>query len=436
MIKKHRALSLGATAIAVLFLSGAAAVAQDKTVVFWNNWDGSRAEQLRTVLDSFEAAHPGIKVENVTLTSSTTTQRMLAAVASGEVPDLYMTGSNDVSQWASLGALMPLDDYVARDNLDLDGIFYASSIEGSRYNGDLIQLPFKIPTSLAVWYNRSLFTEAGLDPDNPPKTWQELEAAAMALTKREGDVITQHGFNVCINCTTAAENAFNEWLSRNGGNLLTADAKDVAFDNERGIETLRWMVDFSNRTSGSWSNAVEQYGSTFAEVRPSFYAGKVAMIMDGPFLYNIMKAEAPDMLDDIGVFVAPINGANPDAKQRYLGYGVPGYGIPTGAKAPDEAWELLKFIAGEMDGACAFFQMQARPDSPLRDCAADIPERLVAPLAENVNLVEAAVSPPGFPEVHKRIQQMQESALLGNETPEDAIASAAADIRAMLQMQQ
>ena len=422
---------VGALALSVL-LSGTA-IAQDQTVVFWNNWDGSRAEQLRTVLDAFEAQHPGIKVENVTLTSSTTAQRMLAAVASGEVPDLYMTASNDVSQWAGLGALAPLDDYVARDGIDLDGLFYTSSIEGSRYDGKLIQLPFKIPTSLAIWYNRSLFEEAGLDPDNPPKTWKELEAAALALTKRDGDVITQHGLNICINCTTAAENAFNEWLSRNGGALLTADGKDVAFDTPEGVQTLQWMVDFSNNTSGSWSNAVEQYGGTFSEVRPSFYTGKVAMLMDGPFLYNIMRAEAPEAAENVGVFVAPINGDNPEAKQRYVGYGVPGYGIPTGAKNPDGAWELLKFISAEMDGACTFFQMQGRPDSPLRDCKTDVPERLVAPLNENINLVEAAVSPPGFPEVHKRIQEMQESALLGNETPEDAIASAAADIRAMLQ---
>ena len=413
---------VGALALSVL-LSGTA-IAQDQTVVFWNNWDGSRAEQLRTVLDAFEAQHPGIKVENVTLTSSTTAQRMLAAVASGEVPDLYMTASNDVSQWAGLGALAPID---------LDGLFYTSSIEGSRYDGKLIQLPFKIPTSLAIWYNRSLFEEAGLDPDNPPKTWKELEAAALALTKRDGDVITQHGLNICINCTTAAENAFNEWLSRNGGALLTADGKDVAFDTPEGVQTLQWMVDFSNNTSGSWSNAVEQYGGTFSEVRPSFYTGKVAMLMDGPFLYNIMRAEAPEAAENVGVFVAPINGDNPEAKQRYVGYGVPGYGIPTGAKNPDGAWELLKFISAEMDGACTFFQMQGRPDSPLRDCKTDVPERLVAPLNENINLVEAAVSPPGFPEVHKRIQEMQESALLGNETPEDAIASAAADIRAMLQ---
>lgn len=418
--------------VAASLLSSTALMAEQRTVVFWNNWDGTREAQLEEVLGRFEAAHPDIKVENVTLTSSTTTQRMLAALASGDVPDLYMTASNDVSQWASLGALQGLDDYVARDGLALDTVFYPSSIEGSRYDGKLIQLPFKVPTSLAVWYNRDLFTEAGLDPDNPPKTWKELEDAATRLTKTDGNVINQLGFNVCINCTTAAENAFVEWLSRNGGSLFTPDGKTVAFDGKEGIETLQWMVDFSNTTSGSWGAAVEQFGNTFPEVRPSFYAGKVAMMMDGPFLYNIMRADAPDMLDKVGVFVAPINGDNPDAKERFTAYGVPGYGIPSGAKNPDDAWEVLKFIAADMDGACAFFQMQGRPDSPLAECKAETPERLAAPLAENIALVEAAVSPPGFPEIHKRIQQMQEAALLGNESVEEAIANAAADVQDML----
>jgi hypothetical protein len=76
--------------------------------------------------------------------------------------------------------------------------------------------------------------------------------------------------------------------------------------------------------------------------------------------------------------------------------------------------------------------MQGRPDSPLAECQAETPERLAKPLAENIALVEAAVSPPGFPEIHKRIQQMQEAALLGNESVEDAIANAAADVQAIL----
>lgn len=73
----------------------APAVKAPVTVVFWNVWGGTRAPQLRQILDKFEAKNPGIKVENVTLDGNTDTQKMLTAVAGGTVPDLYMTHTND-----------------------------------------------------------------------------------------------------------------------------------------------------------------------------------------------------------------------------------------------------------------------------------------------------------------------------------------------------
>jgi LysM repeat protein len=89
-----------------------------------------------------------------------------------------MTQANDFPRWAGLGALQPLDDLVKRDGVDLDKLFFKSSIDGSRWNGRLIQYPFKVATSLMVWYNKDLFRKAGLDPDKPPRTWAELEEAA------------------------------------------------------------------------------------------------------------------------------------------------------------------------------------------------------------------------------------------------------------------
>lgn len=410
----------------------APAFAQEK-IVFWNNWDGSRAPQLRSVLDEFEKQNPGYVVENVTLSSDTTSQRMLTAVASGDVPDLYMTQANDFPKWAGLGALMPLDDLVARDGMNLDEIFYSGGIQGSRYDGKLIQFPFKVPTSLMIWYNKELFEKAGLDPANPPKTWKELQDAAAKTTIRDGDVISQLGLNICLNCSTGSgsENAFIEWLSRNGGEVLSEDAKDVAFDSPQGLEVLNWMLSFSEETTGNWQNAVRQYGSTFKDLRPSFYSGKMAMIMDGPFLYNIMAKDAPHMLDKVGVFVSPINGDNPDAKERYLAYGTPGYAIPAGSKNSEGAWKLLKFIAAG-EGGCQFFTMQKRADSPLRNCKVEVPEAFAAVFAANGDLVQSRKAPSSFQQVHIRLQQMQEAVLLGNQTPEDALKAAAADVKAIL----
>ncbi|MBS7702875.1 ABC transporter substrate-binding protein [Chelatococcus asaccharovorans] len=423
---------LSAAAAVGFALSASPTFAAEK-IVFWNNWDGSRTAQLRSILNEFEKQNPQYVVENVTLSSDTTAQRMLTAVASGDVPDLYMTQANDFPKWAGLGAFRPLDDLVARDGLKLDEIFYAGGIEGSRFDGKLIQFPFKVPTSLMIWYNKELFQKAGLDPDNPPKTWKELEEAAAKTTVRKGDVISQLGVNICLNCSTGSgsENAFIEWLSRNGGEVLTPDAKGVAFDSPQGLDTLKWMLGFSQRTAGGWPNAVRQFGSTFKDLRPSFYAGKMAMIMDGPFLYNIMAKDAPQMLDKVGVFVAPINSDNPQATERYLAYGTPGYAIPKGAKNREGAWKLLQFIGGG-SGACTFFTVQKRVDSPLRNCKVDVPEAFAAAFKANGDLVQSRQAPSAFQQVHVRLQQMQEAVLLGNQTPEDALKTAATDVKAIL----
>ncbi len=424
----------GVLTAAAAGLAPAISHAEDVTLSFWNNWDGNRAAQLRSVLDEFEKENPGIKVNNVTLTNVTTTQRMLAAVASGDVPDLYMTSANDMSQWASLGAFIPLDQYIKDDAIDLDKAFYKSGIEGSVYDGKLLQFPFKATSPLAIWYNKDMFKAAGLDPESPPKTWQELEAAAEKLTKRSGDTVTQLGINLCTECG-GAENMFNEWLSRNNGQLFSADGSDIAFDSPEGVATLKWMVDFSNRTAGSWQAANNAFGNNYKDLRPAFYAGKLAMVIDGPYLLNIMKADAPDMLDKVGVFVAPVNGDNPDAKQVFNGYGVGGYAIPKGAKHPEASFKLLKFLAMSDKGACAFFTMQNRPDLPMRGCEAGLSGPLAPALIANKDVTVARVTPPSYPQIKKRIQEMQQNALLGKQSPEEAIQAAASDARDILAQQ-
>jgi multiple sugar transport system substrate-binding protein len=403
----------------------------DVTISFWNNWDGSRAAQLRSILDVFEKENPGIKVENVTLTNVTTTQRMLAALASGDVPELYMTNANAMSQFASLGAFMPLDRMVKDEKIDLNKTFYESGVAGSAYEGQLLQFPFKATSPLAIWYNKDLFKAAGLDPDKPPKTWQELQDAAAKLTKVEGNVVTQLGINVCTECG-GSENMFGEWLSRNNGQLFNEDGTKPAFNSPEGLATLKYMIDLSNKTAGSWDNAVKAFGNNYKDLRPAFYAGKLAMTFDGPYLLNIIRTDAPNTLDRTGVFLMPVNGANAQAKQVFNGYGVGGYAIPAKVKHPKEAFKLLKFMAMSDTGACAFFNLQNRADSPYRDCKAGLEGPLAETLIANKDVTVARVTPPTYPKILVRIQQMQQNALLGKQTPEEALKQAAADVQKIL----
>jgi multiple sugar transport system substrate-binding protein len=405
--------------------------AEPVTVVFWNVWGGTRAPLLREMLDKFEAANPGIKVENVTLDGTTDTQKMLTAVAGGSPPDIYMTHTNDLTMWAGLNAFKPLDEYVKQDNIDL-GYFYGPSVQGSTYNGQLIQLPFKVMQGMSLWYNKDLFREAGLDPEKPPATWQELEEYAIKLMKKNGDVITQAAMNICTNCVQGPEDPFNEWLSRNGGSIVNAQG-EVVFDSDRGIETMQWMKSFMDNTAGGYDNFVKQFGENWTELRPAFYAGTLAMHMDGPWFLDILRKEAPDLEAKIGVAPLPINGSNPDAKQTYNTYGVPGYAIPAGSKNPDAAWKVLKFIA--MEGGCEFFQKQSRIDHPSPTCV-DQDAKAKNPFFDTFEQVKASVvtipGPSAYSKIATRFKEMEQTVLLGKIAPEEGVKQAAADARGYL----
>ena len=138
------------------------------------------------------------------------------------------------------------------------------------------------------------------------------------------------------------------------------------------------------------------------------------------------------MLDKVGVFLAPVNGDNADAKQVFNAYGVGGYAIPKAAKHPEESFKLLKFLAMSEEGACAFFTLQNRPDSPLRSCRAGLEGPLADTLIANKDASRAATQPATYPKAWKRIQDMQVNALLGKQTPEDAIKEAAKDVQVIL----
>ncbi len=143
----------------------------------------------------------------------------------------------------------------------------------------------------------------------------------------------------------------------------------------------------------------------------------MAMVMDGPFLYNIIGNDAPQMLDDVGVFLAPVNGQNPKARERYLAYGVPGYGIPKGSQEPRCGVEAAQVHRRRRRRGVPLLQMQKRADTPLRDCKTEVPAVFAKVFAENGDLVEAPQAPASFQQIHVRLQQMQESVLLGKQTP-------------------
>lgn len=441
--RSHRLLLAGLLLLTlVMFNPLTSALAQDSAtcsgevveITFWNYWGGVRAPLLTEILDSFNASHPCIHVTNVTVDGATDTEKMLTAIAGGDVPDIYMTHTGDVSMWAELDAFTPLNDFIAKDGIDLSTVLFPGPIEASTFNGELIQIPFTAPASNLIYYNKELFTAAGLDPDKPPQTWDELKAAAVALTQMDGEIIRQMGFNPCSDCTGEARGlAMSNWLARNASGVLSPDGTEAIFDQPNGVETLQWMLDFYKDTVGSYENMVRQMGSTITEQRPIFYAGRIAMHSDGVWFLNIMREEAPDMLAKVGVFLPPYNANNPDAQQQQIYNGSPGYAIPRDAKHPEAAWEVLKYIGLSMDGGCRFFQEQSRTDSPIQGCETDPESNPFYDMFQTAKQVVVFNPVPGsWPEIQQKMLDLQETVLLGLQPLDEAVSETATAVRGLL----
>jgi sn-glycerol 3-phosphate transport system substrate-binding protein len=170
---------------------------------------------------------------------------------------------------AALGAAQPIDELIASsgDKKLLDR-FWPSMLLNCTYGGKVYGVPFQRSTPV-MYYNKDAFSEAGLDPERPPVTWDELISVAQKLTTREGERTTRWGIELPLE----AFNWFYYALTyANGGETLSTDGTKVLWDEPKNIEALQFWHDLVNKYKVTpaytpWNDGPQE-----------FAAGKTAMV--------------------------------------------------------------------------------------------------------------------------------------------------------------
>ena len=187
-----------------------------------------------------------------------------------------------------------------------------------------------------------------MDPDTPPKTWDELLEYSKKLTKADAKGnLTQIGF---------IPNFGNSWLYlygfQNGGTFLSEDGKTAMLNDPKIVEALDFMVKGYDAVGGA--KKVNAYASTFqGETNDPFLTGKVAMLITVNNAIGGYARYKPDM--NYGAALAP----TPDGANQMTWSGGWSYAIPNKAKHPKEAFEVIKWLTTEgivvqADGAAAY----------------------------------------------------------------------------------
>ena len=310
--------------------------------------------------------------------------RFLVSVAGGLPPDVILFDRYAISEWAARGAFLPLDSRVAQDLASWDNWQAALATnraalppwpDGSLAGGDLgVVQPIRreafyrscwdeanfthpvtgerrlygIASSVddrALFYNKGLLIRHGytnaLGQAQPPRTWEELEAMAVAMTERDTDGhIATIGY---------IPNYGNVWLYmygwQAGGEFMSADGRVCTMNEPRIVEALTFMTRLYGRLGGTRNVYAFQTSFQGGELDP-FIQGRVAMKVDGVWVLANLAQYGQDL--DFGVAPAPLPARELAAGRRPITWiGGWAYAIPSTAKEPLGAWELIRFLSSE-----------------------------------------------------------------------------------------
>lgn len=300
--------------------------------VWWPYADDNPS--VRPAWDDFKQRHPGWTGE---LTLSVTYEKFQTALAGGTVSDAYWAGFDFVQVAGYKKMFAPLDNYIARDKVNLEQ-YYPASLTGARYRGKLYGLPHHSDVR-SVYVNQVMLRDAGMDPNQAPTSWDDFREANKRLMHQDAQgTLDRIGYDPTwqIGGPTALM-----YLQANGVPLLTSDGMQPGFATAAGVEALQWIADTVSSAGGSDAlTAYEkkwQHGNGEALARNADGMALAGMWILGHWVYGLEPAS------EIAQWPMP---GGPSAKGKSFGYysGTTGV-IPAAAARPDAGWEFTKYQA-------------------------------------------------------------------------------------------
>ena len=198
---------------------------------------GLGREATLEMIASFSAANPGVKVEGVAPPSGEVMARIQADVIAGNGPDLAQVIFADLAYVVENFGIRPLEEIVPADDLrgHLAGMF-PNGVELGRLDGKTYGLAYVFSTPV-LFYNADLFRAAGLNPEAPPATWEEVRAAAIAIHKATGKA----GLVTGIFGPSAYDWLFQGVILSAGGRVLSPDRRRLMFAEPEALSAIRML---------------------------------------------------------------------------------------------------------------------------------------------------------------------------------------------------
>lgn len=404
--------------IAALLLSLAGVAGAQGDEITLRVWTGASSpvenEFKEMQIAAFEEANPDINVELLILPEYGTQIR--AAFASGDYPEVFTVGQFDFPQWHADGLLA-----VGTDRIENPEGIYEGLREAFTADGELYCAPKDFST-LALLYNIDQFNAAGVDLPTNEWTWEDMAAAAEALTGVEEGTV---GFS-------AAADKFR-WMAlfyANGAQIFDEEG-NVVFDSDAAVEALDFYQSFIENGTGAQPGDLNAgwNGEAFGQ-------GSAAMTIEGNWAIGYLNDTFPDL--NWGVAEIPLA---PNGQRGTLTF-TECWAVSSRAEGEvaDAAWALVNFLTGANEHGAQAVAEAGFGVMPAREEFGDLWLETVgeeyAAFVEGAQYAVAPIFPQGFADFDAAVNDATNLVMSGDEDAADALqeaADVARDIQAEMQ---
>jgi ABC-type glycerol-3-phosphate transport system substrate-binding protein len=308
------------------------------TLTFWTHTHPPMIELNKKLVAEYEAKNPNVKIEYQQIPNNDFNTKMLTSLSNGSGPDVInMDDTSLRGDYIPKNLVVPIDP-AALGKASVDEVragYLPHVLDGATGpDGALYGLPSEFnATAFAI--NKANFQAAGLDPANPPKTWDEVAADGQKLI-----AAGKGGFSFLYLHSGWYTQQLQTLLNETGGAILTTDGKKAAIDQPKGVAALQLWDDMVHKYKLSDPNTSSRDATApFAD----FENGKTSMTLMYPWAVAQVAQDNPATYKDMAVVPLPqVDPSKPSG--RWYGYYL---AVNKASKHQKEAWKFISYVTSQ-----------------------------------------------------------------------------------------
>jgi putative chitobiose transport system substrate-binding protein len=392
--------------------SGKTEAPKNITLDFWTiSLSPTFDDYINGRIAKYEKAHPGIKVKWTDLPYAAIENKLLTSIAGGKSPDIVNLNTTMALTLASKNALVDLNQEATPEQRSIyfEDMYQSASIGDSAY-----AFPWYIAPHVLM-YNKAIYEEAGLDPNNPPKTWDEVKEHAKIIKAKTG----KYGF-------VPTTKPYAELILA-GIPILNEDKTKVTVNTPEALEIAKWYKSLFDEDLVPKDSIAGGIAQSYVYSLNQYQAGEIAMLITGSQFLNRVKENAKEVYDNTLVADIPSH-----SKDGNIHAPLMNVVVPTMSDTHKEAIDFANFITNDESQlefakvVNIFPSTKEATKDPFFTQSGDDPEskaKIIA-VASLPRAVDVTLGIKNEGELISIIYTEWDKMLLGQQTPEETLKNA------------